>query len=66
MADQGQQDLHFRCADVGDKSCKWEARGKNEKEIMDQVERHGREAHNVHMDDNMRRQVSQAINRRAA
>ena len=33
MADvnkQQDQDLRFRCADVGDKNCNWEARGRNE------------------------------------
>jgi predicted small metal-binding protein len=63
---QQDQDLRFRCADVGDKSCKWEARGRNEDDIMRQVEQHGRDAHNIHMDDNMRQRVRGAINRRAA
>ena len=68
MADNQQnQDMRFRCADVGDKSCKWEARGSNEDDIMRQVEQHGREAHDIHnMDDNMRQKVRGAIDRKAA
>jgi predicted small metal-binding protein len=59
--------MRFRCADVGDKSCKWEARGSNEDDIMRQVEQHGREAHDIHnMDDNMRQRVRGAIDRKAA
>ncbi|MGZ4811360.1 MAG: DUF1059 domain-containing protein [Terriglobales bacterium] len=69
MADvnkQQDQDLRFRCADVGDKNCNWEARGRNEDDIMRQAEQHGREKHNLHMDDNMRQKVRGAIQRKAA
>jgi predicted small metal-binding protein len=66
MNKQQDQDLRFRCADIGDKSCNWEARGRNEDDIMRQVEQHGRDAHNMNMDDNMRRKVRGAINRKAA
>ncbi len=59
------QDLSFRCADVGDKSCKWEARGRNEDDIMRQAEEHGRSAHNLHMDDNLRNRVRGAIRKAA-
>ncbi len=60
------QDLRFRCADVGDKNCKWEARGRNEDDIMKQVEQHGRDAHNMQMDDSARQRVRGAIQRKAA
>jgi predicted small metal-binding protein len=60
-------DLRFRCADVADKSCQWEANGRNEDDILRQVEQHGREAHNIdHIDDNMRQKVRGAISRKAA
>ncbi len=62
---QGQQDMRFRCADVGDKNCKWETRGRSEDEIMRQAEQHGREAHNLSMDDGMRQKVRGAIRRAA-
>ncbi len=61
-----QQDLSFRCADVGDKNCKWEARGRNEDDIMRQAEEHGRSAHNLNMDDNLRNKVRGAIRGKAA
>lgn len=70
MADDSKQhnqgEMRFRCADVGDKSCQWEARGQNEDDIMRQVERHGQEAHNLNMDDNLRQKVRGAISRKAA
>jgi predicted small metal-binding protein len=66
MNQQEQQDLRFRCADVGDKNCKWEARGRNEDDIMKQVEQHGRDAHNMQMDDSTRQRVRGAIQRKAA
>jgi predicted small metal-binding protein len=70
MADlnkQQDQNLRFRCADVGDKNCNWEARGRNEDDIMRQVEQHGREKHNIqNIDDNMRQRIRGAINRQAA
>ena len=53
--------LSFRCADVGDKSCQWETKGKSEEEVMRSVEQHGRETHNLKMDDNMREKVRGAI-----
>ncbi len=64
---QGNQqgDMRFRCADVGDKNCKWEARGHSEDDIMRQAEQHGREAHNLSMDDGMRQKVRGAIRRAA-
>jgi predicted small metal-binding protein len=70
MADVSKQhnqgEMRFRCADVGDKNCQWEARGQNEDDIMRQVERHGREAHNLNMDEDLRQKVRGAINRKAA
>ncbi len=64
---QGSQqgDFHFRCADVGDKNCKWEARGNSEEDVLRQAEQHGREAHNLKMDDNLRQKVRGAIRRAA-
>ncbi len=62
---QSQQDMRFRCADVGDKDCKWEARGRSEDEIVRQAEQHGREAHNLNMDDNLRQKVRGAIRKAA-
>jgi predicted small metal-binding protein len=52
----------FRCSDVGFKDCKWQAQGRSEEELMPQIERHGREAHNIqHLDDNTRNRVRNSI-----
>ena len=57
----------FRCADVGDPNCRWEVSGSNEAEIMPQIERHGREQHNItNFDENTRNRVRDAIRTRAA
>jgi predicted small metal-binding protein len=57
----------FRCADVADPSCRWEVSGKNEAEIMPQIERHGREQHNItNFDETTRNRVRDAIRTRAA
>lgn len=37
----------FRCADVGNADCRWEAVGRTEDELRPQIERHGREAHGI-------------------
>jgi predicted small metal-binding protein len=56
------KDLRFRCSDVGDPKCSWEARGRNEEELMPQIERHGRDAHNItNIDDNMRQRIRSNI-----
>jgi predicted small metal-binding protein len=36
----------FTCSDAADCDCEWEARGKDEDEILAAVERHGQERHN--------------------
>ena len=57
---QANQNLNFRCSDVGPKSCNWQASGKSEDEILRKAEQHGREAHNLTMDDNIRSKVRNA------
>ena len=37
----------FRCADVGQKDCPWETKGSSEDEVLRNVEKHGREKHNI-------------------
>lgn len=39
-------DYSFRCADVG-YQCSFETHGGSEEDVMNQVEQHGREAHNM-------------------
>jgi predicted small metal-binding protein len=57
----------FRCADLGHKECNWEVSGKSEHEILPQIERHGREHHNIsNFDNDARSRVRQAIRERAA
>jgi len=56
------QDVRFRCKDVGFANCPWEARGHNEKDLMSQIEQHGRDAHGIHnLDQKTRDRVKQAI-----
>lgn len=58
--DQG--DVRFRCKDVGFDNCPWEARGRNEQDLMPQIERHGREAHGINqIDQQTRNKVRNAI-----
>lgn len=63
---QANQNLNFRCSDVGPKSCSWQASGKSEDEILRKAEQHGREAHNLTMDENLRSKVRNAIRPQAA
>lgn len=57
----------FRCADVADANCRWEISGRSEAEIMPQIERHGREQHNItNFDENTLNRVRDAIRTRAA
>jgi predicted small metal-binding protein len=65
-AGQANQNLNFRCSDVGPKSCSWQASGKSEDEILRKAEQHGREAHNLNMDENLRSKVRGAIRPQAA
>jgi predicted small metal-binding protein len=57
----------FRCADVGNADCRWEAKGRTEDELMPQIDRHAREAHGMSkIDDHMRSKIKDAIRDRAA
>ena len=59
-------DVRFRCKDVGFADCPWEAKGRNEQELMPQIERHGREAHGINnIDQNTREKVRGAIQKAA-
>ena len=62
---QANQKLNFRCADVGVK-CNWQVSGNSEAEILPKIEQHGREAHNLTMDDSTRSKVRNAIRPQAA
>jgi len=62
----GNQKLSFRCSDVGPKNCDWQITANSEAEIMPKIEQHGREKHNLKIDDETRRKVHNAIQRRAA
>jgi predicted small metal-binding protein len=63
---QGQGKMNFLCADVGPKSCDWQVSGNSEQEIMPKIEQHGREKHNLTMDNETRNKVRSAIQRKAA
>ena len=63
---QGNQKLTFRCSDVGPKNCNWQASGNSEQELFSKIEQHGKEAHNLTMDENTRSKVRNAIRTQAA
>jgi len=63
---QANQNLNFQCSDVGPKTCDWQVSGRSEEEILPKIEQHGREAHNLTMDENTRSKVRNAIRRQAA
>lgn len=63
---QGNQKLNFRCSDVGPKTCNWQASGNSEGELLQKIEQHGKEAHNLTMDENTRSKVRSAIRTQAA
>ena len=58
--------MNFRCSDVGPKNCDWQVSGNSEEEIMPQIEQHGREKHNLTIDEETRNKVRGAIQRKAA
>jgi predicted small metal-binding protein len=58
--------MNFRCADVGPKNCDWQVTGKSEAEMMPIIEQHGREKHNMTIDDETRRKVRSAIHTKTA
>ena len=61
------REMTFRCADVGRENCNWEVRGESEQEMMQHIERHGREQHNINsFDENSRNKILNAIRRRSA
>jgi predicted small metal-binding protein len=62
----GHQKLSFRCSDVGPKNCDWQITANSEAEIMPKIEQHGREKHNMKIDDETRKKVHNAIQRKAA
>jgi len=58
--------LNFRCSEVGPKNCDWQVSGNSEEEIMPKIEQHGREKHNMTIDEDTKRKVRGAIHRQAA
>jgi predicted small metal-binding protein len=61
------REMTFRCADAGRENCNWEVRGQSEEEMMQRIERHGREQHNINsFDENSRNKILNAIRRRSA
>lgn len=62
----GNQKFNFRCSDVGPKICDWQVSGNSEAEIMPKIEQHGREKHNMKIDDETRKKVHNAIHTKAA
>jgi predicted small metal-binding protein len=46
--------------------CNWQVSGNSEAEILPKIEQHGRETHNLTMDENTRSKVRNAIRPQAA
>ncbi len=63
---ESQGKLNFKCSDVGPKNCDWQVSGNSEQEIMPKIEQHGREKHNMTIDDETRSKVRNSIRRQAA
>ncbi len=63
---QGKHKLSFRCSDVGPKNCDWQISGNTEADIVPKIEQHGREKHNMKIDDETRKKVHSAIHVKAA
>ena len=63
---QSNQNLSFRCSDVGQANCNWQASGKSEDELLPKIEQHAKEVHHMNMDENTRSKVRGAIRRQAA
>jgi predicted small metal-binding protein len=57
--------LNFHCADVGPKNCDWQVSGNSEEEMMPKIEQHGRERHNMTIDEDTKRKVHSAIRKAA-
>lgn len=63
---ESQGKLNFKCSDLGPKNCNWQVSGNSEQEIMPKIEQHGREKHNMTIDDETRIKVRNSIRRQAA
>ncbi|MGI9103767.1 MAG: DUF1059 domain-containing protein [Terriglobales bacterium] len=61
-----QGSLRVSCADLGDPSCRWEARGHNDAEVIQQMEQHSREAHNRPLDNQSRTRVHSVLHGKKA
>jgi predicted small metal-binding protein len=64
--EHGKDKVSFRCSDVGPKNCEWQISGNSEAEIMPKIEQHGREKHNMKIDEDTRKKVHSAIHKKAA
>jgi len=64
--EHGKDKVSFRCSDVGPKNCEWQISGNSEAEIMSKIEQHGREKHNMKIDEDTRKKVHSAIHKKAA
>jgi predicted small metal-binding protein len=60
-----QERVSFRCSDVGPKNCEWQISGNSEAEILPKIEQHGREKHNMKIDEDTRKKVHSAIHTKA-
>ena len=65
-SDQSGGRVYFRCGDVGNADCRWEARGQTEDELRPQIHSHLQEAHGQQWDEKMRSHIKDPLRDRAA
>lgn len=58
--------VDFKCSDVGPKNCDWKVSGNSEQEIIPKIEQHGREKHNMTIDEKTKDKVRNAIHHHQA
>lgn len=56
----------FRCADMGFADCRWETTGRSDEDLMNQVERHARDAHGLSVDEKTRGCLQDVLRTRRA
>lgn len=62
-----QEKYSIRCIEIGDVDCPWEGQGKDEQELMREVERHGRDKHQwTSFPEEIKNKVRGAIRKTAA
>ena len=48
-SDSPRNDLNARCSDISGEKCDWQSSGRNEDEVLRNLEQHGRQRHGVNL-----------------